>query len=98
MALLLSPTPESYGLTLDECWAAEVPVLALDHGAPAERIREMGGGVLVSPEIDASALRGEIQRFLECRCPGPPTPVTEADAGYSARKHLELYAALTSTT
>ena len=35
VALLLSLVPESYGLTLDECWRAGVPVVAFDHGAMA---------------------------------------------------------------
>jgi glycosyltransferase involved in cell wall biosynthesis len=56
LALLLSIWPESYGLTLDECRAAAVPVLAFDHGAIAERIRAEGGGVLVPPGAGASGV------------------------------------------
>ena len=43
LALLLSITPESYGMTLDECRLAGVPVLAFDQGAVGERLRKDGG-------------------------------------------------------
>ena len=43
LALLLSIWPESYGITLDECRAAGVPVVAFDHGAMGERLRWEGG-------------------------------------------------------
>src|SRR5262249_13021953 len=38
LALLLSVVPESYGLALDECAAAGVPVLAYRLGATPERL------------------------------------------------------------
>jgi len=47
LALLLSIWPEAYGITLDECRAAGVPVVAFDHGAMGERVRYEGGGTLV---------------------------------------------------
>lgn len=54
LAVLPSIVPESYGLTLDECWSAGVPVIAFDHGAMAERIRARGGGWRV-PLTEGSA-------------------------------------------
>ena len=56
VALVLSLVPESYGMTLDECWQAGVPVIAFDHGAVAERIRRLGGGVLVPLEKGAAGV------------------------------------------
>jgi glycosyltransferase involved in cell wall biosynthesis len=64
LALLPSIVPESYGLTLDECWAAGVPVIAFDHGALAERIRERGGGWLVRPEEGAAGVERRLREVL----------------------------------
>ena len=62
LVLLLSIVPESYGLALTEARHAAVPVLAFDHGAIADRVREAGDGVLVAPASGAEgvvkALRG----------------------------------------
>jgi glycosyltransferase involved in cell wall biosynthesis len=93
LALLLSIIPESYGLTLDECRAAGVPVIAFDHGAVAERVRARGGGALVPPEAGASgvvALVREIldgRRALTARAPAGAVP----RALHPALAHLALY-------
>ena len=42
--LLPSITGETYSHTLTEAWAAGIPVIANDLGAPSERIRAQGGG------------------------------------------------------
>lgn len=59
IGLLLSLAPETHSYTLSEYWAAGVPVLAYDIGAPAERIRSTGGGVLVPLATTAD-------RLLDC--------------------------------
>ncbi len=46
LALLLSIVPESYGLTLDECALARIPMLVFDLGAQAERAAAQGGAVI----------------------------------------------------
>lgn len=56
LALLPSLWPETFSLTLSECRAAGVPVVAFDLGAIAERVREGGGGVLVPLEGGAAAI------------------------------------------
>jgi len=56
LALLLSIVPESYSLALSECLAAGVPVVAFDHGAIAERVRKLGGGLLVEPTAGAAGV------------------------------------------
>jgi glycosyltransferase involved in cell wall biosynthesis len=48
-SLIASIWPETYSHTLTESWAAGIPVLASDLGAPAERIRRHGGGWLLDP-------------------------------------------------
>lgn len=97
LALILSITPESYCLALDECLAAGVPVLAFDGGAIGERLRKMGGGVLVDPSRGAEGVLDALGRILDGRSALPvpaaaplllPTPATVAEA------HLRLYADL----
>ena len=39
--------PETWCYALSELWMAGLPVLAFDHGAPAERIRRAARGWLV---------------------------------------------------
>ena len=98
LALLLSPVPESYGLALDECRWAGVPVLAFNHGALGQRIRATGGGVLAPPDAGVEGLTRILLPLLRDRqllaaIPPVPEPPTGAVAA-AARRHLELYAAL----
>ncbi|HVR09640.1 MAG TPA: glycosyltransferase [Thermoanaerobaculia bacterium] len=78
LALLLSVVPESYGLVLDECAAAGVPVVAFDLGAPAERIAAAGSGLLLAapladdPAAGGSALATLIADLLDGRLDAPP--------------------------
>ncbi len=53
---LSSVWPETYSYVLSEAWAAGYPVVALDIGAPAERIRAEGGGLLLPFSRDTAAL------------------------------------------
>jgi len=39
--------PETYSYVLSEVWEAGYPVVAFDIGAPAARIKAMGGGVVI---------------------------------------------------
>jgi glycosyltransferase involved in cell wall biosynthesis len=93
VALLLSIVPESYGLTLDECWQAGVPVIAFDHGAVAERVRARGGGTLVPLADD---WRGVVEA-LSTLLSGSGRPIAPAGAtlpaspGAAARAHVDLY-------
>jgi glycosyltransferase involved in cell wall biosynthesis len=80
LALLLSVVPESYGLALDECAAAAVPVVAFDHGAVAERIAAAGSGLLLAtagaddPEAAGTALASLLADLLDGRLEVPPPP------------------------
>jgi glycosyl transferase family 1 len=81
LALLLSVVPESYGLALDECAAAAVPVVAFDHGAIAERIATAGSGLLLAaavaddPEAAGAALASLLADLLDGRLEVPPLPI-----------------------
>ncbi len=47
---LFSIWPETYCHTLSESWTCGLPVIAIDKGALGERIRENGGGYLISDD------------------------------------------------
>lgn len=47
LAFLPALWPETWSYVLSQLWEAELPVVAFDIGAPAERIRRQGGGVLL---------------------------------------------------
>ncbi|WP_082172935.1 glycosyltransferase [Methylobacterium platani] len=58
LVLIASIWPETYCYTLSLALAAGVPPVVFDLGAPAERLRARGDGVIVDPALaqDASAL------------------------------------------
>lgn len=68
---LASVWPETFSYVLSEVWAAGYPVAAFDLGAPAERIREQGGGVLIAPTRDA---REVLDTLLAARADRPVPP------------------------
>lgn len=53
---LPSVWPETYSYVLSEVWQAGYRVVAFDFGAQAERIRAVGGGVLIPPTQDTRAV------------------------------------------
>jgi GT2 family glycosyltransferase/polysaccharide pyruvyl transferase WcaK-like protein/glycosyltransferase involved in cell wall biosynthesis len=57
---VLSPWPETYSHTLTEGWAAGLPALVSEGGAPAERVRAHGGGWV----LDLSDVPGAYERIL----------------------------------
>ncbi len=68
---LASVWPETFSYVLSEVWAAGYPVAAFDFGAPAERIRAQGGGVLIPPTRDA---REVLDALLAARADRPAAP------------------------
>lgn len=62
LALLLSIVPETYSLSLDECAAAGVPVVAFDLGAVGERLPRLGGR-LVPLEEGADGVAAAVRKF-----------------------------------
>ena len=92
LALLLSIVPESYGLTLGECREAGVPVIAFDHGAVAERVRALGGGILVSPDEQWGGVMRAVREVVTGRqLPVWSTAATPSSARDAARSYLQLY-------
>jgi glycosyltransferase involved in cell wall biosynthesis len=93
LALLPSIVPESYSLTLSECWLAGVPVVAFDHGAHAERIRPDGGGWLAPLSAGAGGIIGMVRRWRtgELTMVVPAIARTPRDA---ALAHIALYRSL----
>lgn len=53
---LSSVWPETYSYVLSEIWETGYPVVAFDIGAPADRIRTTGGGILIPMTCDTPAL------------------------------------------
>jgi len=96
VALLLSVWPETYSLTLTECRAAGVPVLAFDHGAIAERIAADGGGIVVPVENGAEGIAGMLEKVLSGALAVPPYRggAAGASAREAAAERAELYQAL----
>jgi glycosyltransferase involved in cell wall biosynthesis len=93
VALLLSITPESYGLTLDECQEAGVPVIAFDHGAVAERVRALGGGFLVPLEAGWNGVVTALRDVLDGRRPDARPAAWDLSTRVrdTALAHLGLY-------
>ncbi len=90
LALLPSIVPESYSLTLSECWRAGVPAVTFDHGAHAERIGRDGGGWLVSPAEGAAGIVSVVRKWLagELETNIPTNIATPHDAAVA---HLAIY-------
>jgi glycosyltransferase involved in cell wall biosynthesis len=100
LALLLSIWPETFGLTLSECRAAGVPVIAFAHGAIADRVVAEGGGLLVPPDLGAAGVGALLERILtgeievpafRGRAAGPP-------ARQAAAERRDLYRTLLDET
>lgn len=94
VALLLSIWPETYGLTLDESWRGGASVVAFDHGAMAERVRRLGGGILVPLAEGANGIARAVRSALAEPLPTVPAPGRLPDPARAAAAHLELYRAL----
>jgi hypothetical protein len=55
-ALFLSPWPETYCFTLSEALLAGLVPVALDRGAIGERLRDLGQGIVLSPDSSVAAI------------------------------------------
>lgn len=56
IGFLPSVWPETWSLTLSEMWRAGLPVAAFDLGAPAERIRASGKGIVLPLGLPPAAI------------------------------------------
>jgi hypothetical protein len=93
IALMLSIVPESFGLTLSECWAAGVPVIAFDHGAVAERVRAHGGGRLVQLADGSEGIARAVEAVVSGRerIPSIDPDASLANPRAAAEAYRELY-------
>jgi glycosyltransferase involved in cell wall biosynthesis len=92
LALLLSIWPETFSLTLSECRAAGVPVLAFGHGAISERVAAEGGGILVPPAEGAEGVAAALAELHAGRVVPPFRPAGPSPAaGGAAAERLALY-------
>lgn len=96
VALLLSVWPETFGLTLTECRAAGVPVLAFAHGAIGDRVAAEGGGILVPPDQGAAGVEKLLLGLVSGEVAIPPFRGGEAgrSAVHAASERVALYIAL----
>ena len=96
LALLPALWPETYALTLSECRAAGVPVLAFALGAIADRVRSEGGGLLVPPHEGADGIAARIEKVRTHALEIPPFRGREpgASAPRAAAERTDLYRTL----
>jgi GT2 family glycosyltransferase/glycosyltransferase involved in cell wall biosynthesis len=67
-AWLPSVWPETWSYVLTQSWEARLHVVVHDIGAPAERVRAQGGGMVVPLHLPAERM---VALFLETRFTGP---------------------------
>jgi glycosyltransferase involved in cell wall biosynthesis len=92
VAVLTSIWPEAYGLVVDECLAAGVPVVAFDHGAVADRLSSWKAGYLAQPGLGAHGLAQSIVDALSDRVEVPESVINDLpQPERAALEHLELY-------
>jgi hypothetical protein len=89
LVLIPSIVPESYSITLTETWLAGALAAAFDLGAPAERIRNHGGGWLASVDEGASGLAQIVDRWQSGERVNVPRVTTSPEL--AARAHVSLY-------
>jgi glycosyltransferase involved in cell wall biosynthesis len=90
LVVIPSIWPETHSLVLSEAWLAGAAVAAFDLGAPAERIRQRGGGWLVPLETGAAGLVQIIEQWMRggITTSVPRSVPSPVDA---AKAHVELY-------
>ncbi|MDR3528989.1 MAG: glycosyltransferase [Rhodopila sp.] len=57
--------PETWCLSLGDIWRAGLPAVTFDIGAPAERIRRTGRGILLPLGLSASAINNELVAAMQ---------------------------------
>ncbi len=84
--VLPSIVPESFSLALSECWLGGASVVAFDHGAIAERVRNHGGGWLAPFEEGAEGLAALLRERRETAI-----PLHVPAAADAAREYVAMY-------
>jgi hypothetical protein len=60
IGFVASICPETWCLSLGDIWRAGLPAAAFDIGAPAERIRRSGRGIVLPLGLSASAINNTL--------------------------------------
>lgn len=90
LALLLPQVPESFSLSLSECLAAGVPVIALAQGALADRLAA-GGGHLLPADAGVETIIDALRAWQDgLQGPGLPPPVVPT-SGAAAATYARLF-------
>ncbi len=97
VTVLSSIWPEAYALVVDECLSVGVQVIAFDHGAVADRLKEWNVGDLVPLRKGANGLADSIVGCI-ARSPNIPDPVARKLPlpESTAQQHVDLYRSLMS--
>lgn len=88
---------ETYSHTVTEAWALGIPLIVTDIGAPADRVREHGGGIIVPLEAYSTASRllalsQDRPRWEGLRNSVPRSSIRSATT--MGQDYLELYSEL----
>lgn len=96
LALLPALWPETYALTLSECRAAGIPVVAFALGAIAERVGAEGGGILVPAGEGSAGIAAVLEKVRTGALEIPPLRGVEprATAARAAAGRADLYRTL----
>lgn len=102
VTLHLSPWPETFSYALGESWAAGVPAVVRDLGAPPARVRASGAGLVVA---DASDAARALVRLASDRAALEPLATAARAAAHAeltpdenAARHRDAYGALLART
>lgn len=90
LVLLPSIFPETYSIALTETWLAGAAAAVFDHAAPAERIREAGGGWIAPYASGAEGMLAIIERWRAGERVNIPRVTATPEA--AARAHVAFYA------
>ena len=98
VTLALSPWAETFSYTLSESWAAGVPAIVRDLGAPADRVRSSGAGIVVADAQGATAalrrLAGNADERQRLADAARAAARGEPSLGENAERHRSACAAL----
>jgi GT2 family glycosyltransferase/glycosyltransferase involved in cell wall biosynthesis len=98
---VLSPSRETFSYVVSEAWSLGIPVVVGEGGAPAERVRAAGGGIVVDLDdpvgavqaiVDAGRDRNRWELLAAQACSVPLRDVSEMAADYR-----DLYSQLIAT-
>ena len=95
IALFPSIAAESYGLVVDECLHAGVPVIAFDTGEVGHRLRRLQSGIVVDRAEGPSGLAAAVITAIENNLTVPEgTTATLPTPAKAAQQYLNLYEVL----